>query len=80
MKLFNNLHYLPMSHIIFSTWIPFSPWIHFDPISFCPPWKLLNDLLYLSMSHIIFPLDSFCPHIILPPPPWKSFDEFHYLP
>ena len=32
-----------------------------------------------------FPLDSFCPHVILPPyyfapPPWKSFNDLHYLP
>ena len=103
MKLFYDLHYLPMTRIIFpldsspllDSFCPVSfapppppPWkllndlhpYHFSPafippppFNFAPniillPWKLFNDLHYLPMSHIIPPtLDSFCPHIILPP-------------
>ena len=71
MKLFNDLHYLPMSRSIFPLGFFPPPRINFAP------WKLLNDLHYLPMSHIIFPPGFilppynfapvlFCPHIILP--------------
>ena len=101
MKLFNDLHNLPMSHIIFPPGFILPP-NNFAPVLFCPleivewfslythvpyhfppgfilplyhfappyhfdPWKSPHDKHYLPMSHIIFPLDSFCPHIILPP-------------
>ena len=74
-KSFNDLHYLPMSHIIFA------PWIHFALISFCPHTilppgnRFMIYTIYpcpiLPMSNIIPPpLDSFCPRIILLP--WKE--------
>ena len=82
-----------MIYIIYLCPISFFPWIHFPPGFILPPyhfaphffapWKLFNDLHYLPMSHIIFPLESFCPHSILPPyyfAPWKLFNNLHYLP
>ena len=64
--LLNDLHYLPMSPIIFAYRFILPPWIYFVPISYSP-WKLLNVLHYLPMSHITPPSpDSFCPHLIPP--------------
>ena len=65
LKLFHDLRYLPMSRIILPPWIHFAPWKSFDYTIFPFPYH--------------FPL-SFCPHIILPLPPWKLFHDLHYLP
>ena len=62
MKLFNDLHYLPMPRIVLLLCI-ILPLYHFAPPP--PPWKLFNDLCYLPMSRIILP-----PGFILPSPPF----------
>ena len=77
MKLFNDLHYLPMSCIVFPLCIIMSP------VSFCPPIILPPPLGNRLMIYAIYPCPvKFCPHIILPLsfcPPCKSFNV-HYFP
>ena len=72
----------------------FAPWKSFDvhyfpiPVSFCPlsfppPGNCFMIYTIYQCPVSFFPLDSFCPHIILPPiilPPWKWFNDLHYLP
>ena len=71
-KLFNDLHYLSKSHIIFPPGI-ILPSYHFAPPPpiILPPWKTFNDLhfthvLYHFSPWIHFAPISFCPRIILP--------------
>ena len=64
MKLFNDLHYLPMS---FCPLDSFCPRIILPPPPLFCPWKLFNNLHYLPMSHVILPPGFILPHIILPP-------------
>ena len=84
-KLFHNLHYLPMSSIILPPWLILPPY-HFAPPPYHfapPPWKLFHDYTIYPCPVSFCPLDSFCPHIFLPPiilPPWKWFNDLHYLP
>ena len=77
----------------------FAPWksfnVHYFPIpvsfcpppppSFCPPGNCSMIYTIYPCPVSFCPLDSFCPHIILPPiilppPPWKWFNDLHYLP
>ena len=88
MKLFKDLHYLPMSRRIFPLGFILPPY-NFAPVLFCPRIILPPVILHPGNSLMIFtiypcpisffPLDSFCP-----PPyhfaPWKSFNDLHYLP
>ena len=82
-----NVHYFPIP-------VSFCPY-NFAPISFCPPIILPLYhfappleivswfILFTHVQYHFAPLDSFCPHIILPPiilPPWKWFNDLHYLP
>ena len=53
MKLYNDLHYLPMPHIIFPPGFILPPPYYFSPS------KLFNDLHYLPMPHIIPPWTQF---------------------
>ena len=63
MKLFNDLHYLPMSGIILPLYhFAPPPCIILPPIISPHPWKSFNDLHYILMSRIILP-----PWFILPP-------------
>ena len=69
---FNDLHYLPMSLIIFPLEFIFPLGFILPPYHFAPPppspRKLLNYFTLFIHFHVsFFPLDSFCPHIILPP-------------
>ena len=86
MKLFNDLHYLPMSRIIFPLGFIF-------PLdSFClgiflhpppPPLEIVKWLTLFTHAPYHFP-----PGFILPPynfapyyfAPWKFFNDLHYLP
>ena len=67
MKLFNDLHYLPMSRIVLPLCNILPP-VSFCPLSFCPPPGNRLMIYAIYPCPISFcPLDSFCPHIILPP-------------
>ena len=63
MKSFNDLHYLPMSHIFLPLCI-ILPLYHFAPP---PPGNRLMIYAIYPCPVSFCPLDSFCPHIILPP-------------
>ena len=63
-KLLNDLRYLPMSCIILPPRFILPPY-HFAPYHFAP-WKSCN------VHYFPIPV-SFCPHIILPPPPGNCF-------
>ena len=87
MKLFNDLHYFPMSRIVLPLYI-ILPLVSFCPSIILPP--LGNRLMIYAIYPCplsFCPLDSFCPHIILPPyhfapyhfAPWISFNV-HYIP
>ena len=75
MKLFNDLHYLPMSRSIFPLGFITTPPPHPPPPdSFCPleivKWStLFSHVPYHFFPWIHFAPALFCPHIILPPPP-----------
>ena len=67
MKLFNDLHYLPMSCIVLPLCI-ILPFVSFCPsIILPPPGNRLMIYTIYPCPVSFCPLDSFCPHIILPP-------------
>ena len=78
MKLFNDLHYLPTSHIV----LPLC--IILPLVSFCPSIILTPPPGNRLLIYAIYPCPiSFCPLDSLCPPyhfaPWKSFNV-HYFP
>ena len=85
--MFNDLHYLPMSHIVLPLCI-ILPLVSFCPSIILPPPpgnRLMIYAIYPCPLDSFCPI-SFCPHIILPPyhftpyhfAPWKSFNV-HYF-
>ena len=83
MKLFNDLHYLLMSRIIFPLGFIF-PLDSICPHSICPleivKWfTLFTHVPYNFPPGFILPPYNFAP-VLFCPPPWKSFNDLHYLP
>ena len=77
MKLFNNLHYLPMSRIIFPLWFIFPPGFILPPYHLNPPpleiikwFTLYSHVPFYSPSPpgFILPPYHFAPALFPPPP------------
>ena len=85
MKLFNDLHYLPMSRIILPLGFIFPPGFILPPYHFAPLDIVLWFTLYSNVPYhfppgFIPPLPpyNFAPKYYIAP--WKSFNDLHFLP